>query len=63
MLKPNYWVWTAKTQELKFDRIAGTSVPLGYLIEGFSEYFPRSSWIKKGYVEKTFQGVSEIGNR
>jgi hypothetical protein len=52
MLKPNYWVWTVKTQELKPDRLAGSSVPIGYLMEGATEYFPYYQWIKKGYVER-----------
>jgi hypothetical protein len=50
MIKPCYWVWTAKAQELKANRLAGTAVPLEYLSEGHTEYFPYASWIKKGYV-------------
>jgi hypothetical protein len=51
-MKPNHWAWTAKTQELKPDRIAGDTVPLGYLSEGAKEYFPYYEWVKKGYVER-----------
>ena len=52
MNKPNYYVWTELTESLKPERKAGESVPLGYLSEGATEYFPYSSWIKKGYVER-----------
>jgi hypothetical protein len=50
--KPNYWVWSKLTETLKPDRKEGNSVPLGYLIEGHTEYFPYTAWVKKGYVEQ-----------
>lgn len=51
-MKKNNWVWTKKTQSLKPYRIAGHPVPVGHLMEGFNEYYPYQSWIKKGYVER-----------
>ena len=51
-MKANNWAWTNKTESLKPDRKAGESVPVGYLTEGYAEYFPYSEWIKKGYVER-----------
>lgn len=51
-MKLNKWVWTELTEQLKPDRKAGDSVPLGYLTEGYNEYFPHPNWIKKGYVKK-----------
>lgn len=50
--KANPWVWTELTETLKPDRKAGDPVPLGYLSEGHSEYYPYQSWIQKGYVRK-----------
>lgn len=51
-MKNNPWVWTELTESLKPDRKAGDPVPLGYLTEGATEYFPYASWIKKNYVER-----------
>lgn len=50
MNKLNPWVWTELTESMKPDRKQGESVPLGYLIEGHTEYYPYQAWIKKGYV-------------
>ncbi|MCM3109981.1 hypothetical protein [Lederbergia lenta] len=50
--KRNLWVWTNKTESLKPDRKAGESVPLGYLTEGATEYYPYYTWIQKGYVRE-----------
>lgn len=52
MMKNNPWIWTALTESLHPDRKAGDPVPLGYLMEGHSEYYPYRSWIEKGYVER-----------
>jgi hypothetical protein len=51
-MKQNNWIWTKLTESIKPERKAGSPVPTGYLIEGYTEWFPRSSWIKKGYVER-----------
>ncbi|MCY9745041.1 hypothetical protein [Paenibacillus larvae] len=50
--KPNPWVWTQKAESKMPDRKAGTSVPIGFLTEGNSEYHPYQSWIDKGYVKR-----------
>lgn len=52
MTKPNPWVWTRLTESKYADRKAGSVVPIGYLTEGDSEWFPPGSWIRKGYVER-----------
>ncbi|MFJ6415039.1 hypothetical protein ACIQLG_19860 [Terribacillus saccharophilus] len=51
-MKLNLWVWSELTQKKKPNRKAGDAVPIGYLIEGATEYHPPHSWIQKGYVEK-----------
>ncbi len=51
-MKQNPWVWTKKAQDKKPDRVAGDPVPIGYLAEGYSEYYPPASWVHKGYIEK-----------
>ena len=50
MEKVNNWVWSEYAEELKPDRIAGTPVPVEYLMKGDKEYFPYSEWIKMGFV-------------
>ncbi|MFB1100874.1 hypothetical protein [Terribacillus sp. JSM ZJ617] len=51
-MKQNLWVWTELTQQKKPNRKAGDAVPIGYLIEGTTEYHPPASWIQKNYVMK-----------
>lgn len=51
--KHNDWVWTKLAEEKKPERKAGASVPTGYLTEGHTEWFPRQTWINKGYVERS----------
>ncbi|QHZ51281.1 hypothetical protein LILO_42 [Paenibacillus phage Lilo] len=51
-MKPNPWVWTKLAESKMPDRKAGERVPLGFLSEGSTEYFPRQSWISKGYVKR-----------
>ncbi|KON87387.1 hypothetical protein AF332_11490 [Sporosarcina globispora] len=48
----NPWVWDSAAQEKYPDRVTGESVPLEYLNEGYSEYYPYTSWITKGYVKR-----------
>lgn len=48
----NPWVWTSLTESMKPERKENTSVPIQYMTKGHSEYFPYSSWIKKGYVKR-----------
>ncbi|MDR9792699.1 hypothetical protein Q8A72_06880 [Aeribacillus pallidus] len=52
MQKSNPWVWTELAEEKKPDRKSGETVPTGFLTEGATEYFPRQSWIEKGYVKR-----------
>lgn len=52
MLKINPWIWTSAAQEKYPDRVEGESVPLGFLTEGHTEYYPYASWIKRGYVKR-----------
>lgn len=58
--KANPWVWTEKAESKIPDRKAGTPVPIGFLIEGNEEYFPRLEWIQKGYV-KRLEGGEKVG--
>ncbi|GED72556.1 hypothetical protein BRE01_62580 [Brevibacillus reuszeri] len=53
--KANPWVWTELAENLKPDRKAGETVPVGYLFEGYSEYYPYRSWIRNGYVKRNEQ--------
>lgn len=48
--KANLWVWTEFAESLKPDRKAGEPVPVGYLLEGHSEYYPYHTWVQRGYV-------------
>ncbi|MFC8689695.1 hypothetical protein [Brevibacillus porteri] len=50
-LKANPWVWSELAESLKPDRKTGETVPTGYLFEGYSEYYPYSSWVHNGYVK------------
>ncbi|MEV2911709.1 hypothetical protein ABNF65_24630 [Paenibacillus larvae] len=50
--KPNPWVWTKLAESKMPVRKAGEKVPIGFLIEGNEEYFPRPEWIQKGYVKR-----------
>ena len=52
MKKVNDWVWTRKAEAKIPSRKEGQPVPIGFLMEGFGEYFPRQSWVQKGYVKK-----------
>lgn len=52
MTKTNPWVWTELAESKKPDRKAGDTVPTGFLLEGYSEYYPYRTWIQKGYVER-----------
>lgn len=52
MSKKNPWAWTHIAESKYPDRKAGEPVPIGYLTEGHSEYFPYRTWIEKGYVER-----------
>lgn len=48
----NNWIWTELTESLKPERKAGDPVPEGYMIQGYKEWVPYSSWVSKGYVEE-----------
>ncbi|MEV2911446.1 hypothetical protein ABNF65_23280 [Paenibacillus larvae] len=50
--KANPWVWTEKAESKVPERKAGQPVPIGFLIEGSTEYHPYQSWIEKGYVKR-----------
>ncbi|AVF27718.1 hypothetical protein ERICIII_03608 [Paenibacillus larvae subsp. larvae] len=51
-MKPNPWVWTKLAESKNPDRKAGETIPIGFLTEGSSEYFPRPECIQKGYVKR-----------
>ena len=52
MSKYNPWIWTELTESLKPDRKQGQSVPIQYMTEGHTEYYPYRTWVQKGYVTR-----------
>jgi hypothetical protein len=56
MTKTNNWVWTELAESKIPDRKAGETVPVGFLMEGHSEYYPYSAWVKSGYVKEVNNG-------